>query len=304
MTHVSVIIPTWNRVVETGRAVLSVLNQTFQDFEVIIADDGSTDSTPAKFAHYPDPRVHYMQLEHSGLPAVARNAALHQAQGEYAAFLDSDDEWIPTKLERQLAFMQNNPLIGMVCTNARIRRENTSEPGPMFHAETIGSQEWSLTELVRTNIIITSSLLANKKSILAAGGFPADPMYRAIEDYALWLRLALNNRLYYMAEFLLFYTDSGASIRSLVKMEEYLKGLLRLFEELAINTKSEPPAVQQNIKIRIAGCLRDLRRIASANGKKNDVINHSLRLLKLEPGNIQNYGFFYESMIRAIKRKN
>jgi len=304
MPHLSVIIPTWNRASETERAVQSVLSQTFQDFEVIIADDGSTDSTPLKFKDCPDPRVHYLQLEHSGLPAVARNAGLQQAQGEYAAFLDSDDEWLPYKLERQVEFLQQNPEIGMVCANAWIRRENIATPVTIFHAETIGSQEWPLAELVKTNIIITSSLMANRQSILAAGGFPQDPIFKAIEDYALWLRLTVKNRLYYLAEPLLFYADVGNSIRSQQRIEDNTKGLKRLFDELAIYTRSEPSPVKKNISIRQAGCLKDQMRIVSAKGKIKEVVNVAKQILALEPGNIGNYKLILISIFQALQQSN
>jgi glycosyltransferase involved in cell wall biosynthesis len=300
MNKVSVIIPTWNRAEETERAVQSVLHQTYQNFEVIIADDGSTDSTPLKFKDYPDPRVHYLQLEHSGLPAVPRNAALRQAQGEFAAFLDSDDEWLPDKLDRQLEVFIKDPEVGMVCSNARVRHGKMTEPGSLFHTETIGSQAWPLAELVKTNIIIASSLLVIRLSVIEAGGFPQDPVFRAIEDYALWLRLAVKIKLFYLAEPLLIYADVGDSLRSLQRKGDQPLGLLRMFDELAIFMKSEPAAVQKNLNIRRVGCLKNLLRIASENRKIKDVIYCARRILTLEPGNIQNYGLICSGILRAI----
>jgi len=105
--RVSVIIPTYNRVSVLYYALNSVLNQTFQDFEVFVVDDASTDSTPEFMASLNDDRVHYIRFETNKKAAAARNAGMERAKGEYIAFLDSDDEWWPTKLEKQVALMDS-----------------------------------------------------------------------------------------------------------------------------------------------------------------------------------------------------
>jgi len=102
---VSVIIPTYNRVGVLYYALYSVLNQTLQDFEIFVVDDASTDATQEFMAGINDPRVHYIRFETNRKAAAARNAGMERARGEYIAFLDSDDEWWPTKLERQVAIM-------------------------------------------------------------------------------------------------------------------------------------------------------------------------------------------------------
>ena len=93
--RVSVIIPTHNRVGVLYYALNSVLNQTMQDFEVIVVDRASTDMTPAYMAQIQDPRVHYIRLPTNRFAAAARNAGMERARGEYIAFLDSDDQWWP-----------------------------------------------------------------------------------------------------------------------------------------------------------------------------------------------------------------
>jgi glycosyltransferase involved in cell wall biosynthesis len=103
--RVSVIIPTYNRVGVLYYALNSVLNQTLQDFEVFVVDDASTDMTPDYIAGITDPRVHYIRLPTNRFAAAARNAGMERARGDYIAFLDSDDQWWPTKLEKQVALM-------------------------------------------------------------------------------------------------------------------------------------------------------------------------------------------------------
>jgi glycosyltransferase involved in cell wall biosynthesis len=105
--RVSVIIPTFNRVGVLYYALHSVLNQTFSEFEVFVIDDASTDSTAEFMASIKDPRVHYIRFDTNRKAAAARNAGMEQARGEYIAFLDSDDEWWPTKLEKQVALMDS-----------------------------------------------------------------------------------------------------------------------------------------------------------------------------------------------------
>ncbi len=102
---VSVVIPTYNRSSTLYYALKSVLNQTFQDFEIFVVDDASTDVTPELMASFPDPRIHYIRFEENRKAGAARNAGMERAKGKYIAFLDSDDSWLPTKLEKQVALM-------------------------------------------------------------------------------------------------------------------------------------------------------------------------------------------------------
>src|ERR1700732_1465702 len=101
---VSIILPTFNRLKYLRPAIDSVFAQTLADWELLIADDGSDEETRAYLEHLGGlPRVKLIWLAHSGNPSAVRNAALREARGDYIAFLDSDDVWLPSKLERQVA---------------------------------------------------------------------------------------------------------------------------------------------------------------------------------------------------------
>src|SRR4051812_24472999 len=106
---VSIIIPTYNRAAYLGAAIASVRAQTFADWELIVVDDGSTDETAAMLDELSDPRIRVLRIGHSGSESITRNAGLRLAEGEWVAFLDSDDLWVPEKLERQLAQMVAQP---------------------------------------------------------------------------------------------------------------------------------------------------------------------------------------------------
>lgn len=107
---VSIIIPTYNRAHLIERAIESVLHQTYQDFELIIIDDGSTDNTDDIINKFQkkDDRIIYLKHDRNKGGSAARNTGIKASRGEYIAFLDSDDEWLPEKLEKQMDFFESN----------------------------------------------------------------------------------------------------------------------------------------------------------------------------------------------------
>lgn len=105
---VSVVIPTYNRAHLLGRAIKSVLDQTYTDFELIVVDDGSTDGTSEVVKSFNDSRLRFIRTEPNRGASAARNTGIQAAQGEYIAFNDSDDEWLPQKLEKQVKFFEEN----------------------------------------------------------------------------------------------------------------------------------------------------------------------------------------------------
>lgn len=124
MPLVSVIIPAYNRENTISRAVQSVLNQTFQDFEIIIVNDASWDNTTNMIGSFKDPRIHLINHDFNKGASASRNTGVKNATGNYVAFLDSDDEWVPSKLEVQLKAMQNDhgssPRMRLSCTGFNI----------------------------------------------------------------------------------------------------------------------------------------------------------------------------------------
>jgi len=122
-----VIIPAYNRAAEIGDAIASVLAQTFADFELVVVDDVSTDGTVAAVEAIADPRLRLVRRETNGGPGAARNSGVAASRGAIIAFLDSDDRWLPEKLERQIGFMRERG-VPVCCTGFALHRPGGGAP--------------------------------------------------------------------------------------------------------------------------------------------------------------------------------
>ncbi len=188
---VSVILPTFNRLRFLRPAIESVYAQTFTDWELIIADDGSDLETREFLQSLANhPRVTVAWLAHSGRPSIVRNAALARAGGEYVAFLDSDDLWAVTKLDRQIDRLRTRANCRWSYT-AFLRVDACGTPLPEEAWRPWVAYEGDIFEQVVTAraSIRTPSVLATRQLIAQAGGF--DEAMLSAEDYDLWMRLAL-----------------------------------------------------------------------------------------------------------------
>ena len=182
MPLVSVIIPTYNRSRWIGKAVESVLNQTFQDFELIVVDDGSTDDTGEKLSPYLN-RIVLLSQPNRGVSA-ARNLGVRRASGKYFCFLDSDDLWRSRKLEIQLAKMHEKPEYKVSYTDEIWIRNGKWANPKKRHQKYSG---WIFRKLLPLCIISPSSIMIKQTVFEAAGLF--DESLPAGEDYDLWLRI-------------------------------------------------------------------------------------------------------------------
>lgn len=183
---VSVVLPTYNRAPLLGEALASVRAQTFDDWECIVVDDGSTDATPDVLRREQDPRVRPIRIAHSASPAVARNAGLAVARGRLVAFLDDDDLWIPEKLAIQIPLLQDSgcrwSYTGFTARDPHGREVWRSTPERLPGG-------FILPAVLETRAAIALPTVVAERSLLAeAGGF--DPTMKAREDYALWLILS------------------------------------------------------------------------------------------------------------------
>ena len=183
---VSVVIPTHNRCELITRAIKSVQAQTYNDIEILVVSDGSTDDTRdvVNCLASEDARIKFIEYHPAKGGNVARNTGIEMASGEYVAFLDDDDEWLPEKLDKQLAVMTSDTDIGLVYTGARIIYVN-EKVTYSFNPKAQGDLSQKI--LLDNSIGTTSTVMARRDLLLKAGLF--DTELRALQDFDLWIRL-------------------------------------------------------------------------------------------------------------------
>jgi len=181
-TLVSVILPTHDRADMILRAVDSALGQTHRALEIIIIDDGSTDDTMARLADRPDPRIRILTHAVCRGVSAARNTGLTVTRGAYVALLDSDDEWMPSKVERQLAFMRERDLVISQTQEIWMRGGRRVNPTAV-HRKPDG---FFFEESLERCLVSPSTVMCTRAFFDEIGGF--DESLPACEDYDLWLR--------------------------------------------------------------------------------------------------------------------
>jgi glycosyltransferase involved in cell wall biosynthesis len=205
MPKVSVIIPAYNPGSYLDEAIQSVVAQTFTDWECIVVDDGSTENLSR--IEKMDPRIRLIRQPNRGVSA-ARNNAILNSTGEYIAFLDADDLYLPTKLEKQVKLMILDPRIGYCHTSFRLIDAAGVDIGPgykCFAAETH-------TEMLEHGGFLCGTSIVTRRAIASAGLF--DPLLRSGEDYDFALRVARFFRVAHISEYLYLYRQLRMSASS------------------------------------------------------------------------------------------
>ncbi|MEI6756608.1 MAG: glycosyltransferase [Chlorobium sp.] len=209
---VSVIIPTYNHAQFLGRALQSVMEQTYTNWEAIVVDNHSKDNTDDVVNGFKDPRIRLLKIYNNGVIAASRNMGINGARGEWVAFLDSDDWWSANKLQKCLENI--NSEVDLIYHELKIIRDSPA----LFRRKTIKS--WQVKKpvlidlLVRGNAIATSSVVIRKKLLDRIEGMDENINLVASEDYNTWLRIArLTNGFKYFPEIMGFYLlhDQGIS---------------------------------------------------------------------------------------------
>jgi glycosyltransferase involved in cell wall biosynthesis len=209
---VTAVIPTYNRENEVCRAVDSILGQTYKNIEIIVVDDGSTDGTQARLERYGD-KIRFVGQTNAG-PSAARNHGIRLSRGEIVAFLDSDDIWLPTKVERQVSIMQRaGDAVPCCLCNASFRFTDGRQIKSFDMAQLRPSYAdgvWeNVSELFLTRFVLFNQSVAVRREVLERiGGF--DEALWCLEDYDLALRLSLEGPWGYTTEPLVVWLQ-GAS---------------------------------------------------------------------------------------------
>lgn len=207
MPQVSVVIPAYNAMAYLPETLQSVLAQTFPDFEVLIVNDGSSDGIEEWFATVQDQRVQLISQVNQGLSG-ARNTGIKHAQANYIAFLDADDLWEATKLEKQVHCLNANPEAGLVYTWTAYINEAGISTGRIFASEAEGDV-WKT--LILHNIVECGSVAMVRRECFATVGMFDRNLRSYVEDWDMWLRIATRYPFKVVKEPLVYYRQRSTS---------------------------------------------------------------------------------------------
>lgn len=203
--RVSVVIASYNHAPYVGEAIRSVLAQSFQDFEIVVVDDGSRDGTPERVREIIDPRLTLEVFEANRGACAALNRGLELARGEFVAILNSDDRFLPGKLERQVAFLDAHPEVAAVFGYPRIvdeRGEPFSDAAhkdfAVFMVENRDRHAWLRQFFDAGNCLCHPTLLIRRHCYDTAGRY--DARLAQVPDLDMWIRLALHYQIHVIAE--------------------------------------------------------------------------------------------------------
>ncbi len=270
MHKISVIIPTYNRGALIERALQSVLTQNHPDLEVIIVDDCSNDNTEEVVKSLHDPRIKFIRHTRNQGANAARNTGIHAASGEFIAFQDSDDEWMPGKLAKQLEAFQHAPSDTGVIYTAFWRiegKEKTYTPSK----DVLTTNGFLLEELLKRNFITTQSILVKKACLEEVGLF--DETMPRLQDWELLLRLAKHYPFHFIDEPLVNVYHTPGNITS---NQQALNDALVLLLEKHYNDFAQYPKVLANFY-----CYMGQQFFLS--GERSKSFHYCIKAMKMKP---------------------
>lgn len=248
---VSVIIPTFNRAYVLKESILSVLNQTYENIEVVIVDDCSTDDTEKVVSEINDERVVYVKNKYNQGAAASRNSGAELAKGDYLAFNDSDDLWLPEKVEHQI-----NSLLDSECNisycylkRRKANNQNYSKVIPQI-SEIEELNGYLYKKLLVNNFIALPTLMIKKALFISANGFNSE--LRSLEDYEFLLRVTQKEKVIFVDKVLVDSRDFGDGINEMIKNPcDVCDGLLAVINENYAEIESD------NIEFRLKAVLEE-----------------------------------------------
>jgi glycosyltransferase involved in cell wall biosynthesis len=195
-SSVSIVIPTYNYAAYLSQAIRSVLRQDHAHWELIIVDDGSTDSTAASVAAFPDPRIQYIYQQNAGLSA-ARNTGIRSARYDFVAFLDADDEWLPPHLSSILTNFATLDSSFALIGSGSYRVDDTGRAFPRQGRRQWKDREIHVSEIVLKSRFMPSAVVVRHAVFTECGLF--DTELRSSEDREMWLRIGARHRIFVQA---------------------------------------------------------------------------------------------------------
>lgn len=286
---ISIVIPLYNKEKQIENTLQSVFNQTFQDFEIIVVNDGSTDKSVDIVKQFTDSRIRLIEQKNQGV-SVARNTGIKEAKYDYIALLDADDEWKPTYLETQIDLIHSFPECSVFACAYEFRKGDKITPVilnkiPFQEDKGILSNYFEVASCSHPPIC-SSNVIVRKEAFRAIGGFPVG--IKSGEDLLTWARLAVNYQIAYEKKVqFTFQKLSGNAIE--------LSSQIRSAEEPDIvGTKLKELLVKRNdkhcryylsawYKMRSNLYYRDKKRIRSGQ--------YAIKAIWYNPFNYKNWGY-------------
>jgi len=304
----SVVIPVYNGEKFIARAIDSVLAQTMPAFEIIVVNDGSRDGTAEVLAAYGD-RIRVISIPNGGV-ANARNMGIKAVRGDFVAFLDADDIWVPEKLAKQLEAFKRYPEVGFSCCNFLTFNKWSGEKVAHFAhlPESLGLnfdeplQRSAVEVLVDTNFVGTCSNVIIKKSVLDKVGL-FNTAYRQAEDFDLWLRCALVTPFLVQSEKLLEKISHDQNLtNNFAETLQYHEKVLINFQR---DNQSHPSvvAMEEGFKLALAETRYDVGNLVFNAGRKTEAFAWFWRGFLAKPGlsNLLPFGWHcLKKLIRVL----
>lgn len=227
---VSVVIPVYNRETTIERAIMSVLNQTYTDLEVIVVDDCSTDSTREVVKNLNDNRVRLISLKQNSGACCARNCGIDVANGEYIAFQDSDDEWLPNKIQLQLEEMKKNDAAIAFCQFSRLDSDGVSV-APILSGGFI-----SRDKLIQESYVSTQTLIGKRECFI---DIRFDTKMPRLQDYDICIRLSEKFDFYFVKQPLVnMYVQDDSISMNFGKLETALELIFTKYPDIIKKNKN------------------------------------------------------------------
>jgi glycosyltransferase involved in cell wall biosynthesis len=248
--QVAVVVPCHNVERYLQRALDSTFAQTFRDFHVYAVNDSSTDRT-LEVLEANARRCSFVSQPHAG-PAAARNRAIEMSQSPFIAFLDADDEWLPTKLERQIKLLEEDPTLGLVCSLCRVNG-SAHDATATFPMGGIPRSGKLFRDLVRSCFVFTPTVVVRRSCLADVGLF--NEALAVSEDFNLWLRIAARWPIACLPEVLAVTHKRSGSLSAAISPEERLRNGVAAVEHVRANcpglSQSEARALRAALSERV-----------------------------------------------------
>lgn len=297
MPKVDVIIPAYNAAKYLAAALASVEAQTFEDWRIVLIDDGSTDNTAevaAPFMERLEQRFTYIRQENQGLPA-ARNTAIRNSSSEYMALLDSDDIWLPNRLAESLRYLESHPRVGVSHSSVAFVDE-TGEILKTFDTPQKHGEGMVAPYIYMRKLQLPCPTVTFRRSCIEKVGL-FDETMRATEDRDLWFRIALHFEVGFIPKVLAHYRVSAASMSS--DPNRMLQAQLRFIEK----HYGAPGCGALTRRIALSHCYRQYAEALEFRGKHWNALKSASRSLGFYPLDLTNIRSAASILLHSSDRK-